>query len=63
VAAAVAALRQRAERHGELHLADPGFRAMVARLRVQLREVGRGALAGWLQDAQIGRALVRGKFL
>lgn len=56
------ALRQRAERHGELHLADPDFRAMVAQVRAQLREVGRGALAAWLADAEIGRALVRGEF-
>lgn len=62
VAVAVAALRQRAERHGEMHLADPDFAAMVAQVRTQLCEVGRGALAGWLQDAQIGRALVRGEF-
>ncbi len=62
VAVAVVALRQRAERHGELHLADPDFRAMVAQVRAQLCEVGRGALAAWLQDAEIGRALVQGEF-
>jgi hypothetical protein len=62
VAVTVAALRQRAERHGELHLTDSDFRAMVAQVRAQLCEVGRGALAAWLQDAQIGRALVRGEF-
>jgi hypothetical protein len=62
LAVAVAALQQRAERHGELHFADPDFHAMVAQVRVQLREVGRGALAEWLADAAIGRALVRGEF-
>jgi hypothetical protein len=62
VAVAVVALRQRAERHGELHLADPAFRGMVAQVRAQLRAVGRGGLAGWLPDAEIGRALVRGEF-
>ncbi len=62
VAVAVAALQRRAERHGELYLADPDFRAMVAQVRAQLRAVGRGALAGWLSDAVIGRALVRGEF-
>jgi hypothetical protein len=62
VAVAVAALQRRAERHGELHLADPDFRAMVAQVRAQLGEVGRGALAAWLQDAAIGRALVGGEF-
>jgi hypothetical protein len=43
LATAVVALRQRAEGHGELHLGDPAFRAMVERVRVQLRKVGRGA--------------------
>ncbi len=62
VATAVVALRQRAERHGELHLADPDFRGMVAQVRAQLRAVGRGALADWLPDAEIGRALVHGEF-
>jgi hypothetical protein len=62
VAVAVVALRRRAERHGELHLTDPDFRAMVARVRAQLGAVGRGALAAWLQDVEIGRALVRGEF-
>jgi len=62
VATAVVALRQRAERHGELHLTDPDFRAMVGQVRAQLRAVGRGGLAGWLADAEVGRALVRGEF-
>jgi hypothetical protein len=45
VAVTVVALRRRAERHGELRLADADFRAMVAQVRAQLCEVGRGALA------------------